>query len=59
MIPLFALIYGSLGAGAGAGIDALICGDHVIFASSGSSAKVTVRPILTPGRAGVRASLTF
>jgi hypothetical protein len=59
VIPVFALIYGGLGAGVGAGIDALISGDHIIFARSGSSAKVAVRPILTPGRAGVRASVTF
>lgn len=58
-IPVFGLLYGGLGAAIGVGIDALISGDHVIFASGGSNAKVTLRPILTPGRAGVRASLTF
>jgi hypothetical protein len=58
-IPVFGLIYGGLGAAVGAGIDALISSDHVIFARDGSSAKVTVRPILMPGRAGVRASVAF
>ena len=59
VIPIVGLLDGCLGAGVGAGIDALISGDQVIFASGGSSAKVSVRPILTPLRAGVRASLTF
>jgi len=59
VIPIFGLLYGGLGAGVGAGVDALISGDHVIFASGRSSSKLSVRPILTPGRAGVRASVTF
>jgi len=59
LIPVLALAYGGMGAGVGAGIDALVSSDQVIFAGSGTGAKVTVRPILKTDRTGVFASFAF
>lgn len=58
-IPVLALAYGGMGAGIGAGLDALISSNQVILASRGPASKVTVRPVLRPGRTGVFASFTF
>jgi hypothetical protein len=58
-IPLLALTYGAMGAGAGAGIDALVSSNQVIFARRGTTSKLTVSPLVQIGRTGVRASLTF
>ena len=58
-IPLLALTYGAMGAGAGAGIDALVSSDRVIFARRGTVSKLTVGPMLSRGRSGFLASLRF
>ena len=58
-IPLLALTYGAMGAGAGAGIDALVSSDQVIFARRGMASKVSVSPLVRSGRAGFHASLRF
>ena len=42
LIPVLALAYGGIGAGVGAGLDALVSSDQVIFARGGSTAKATV-----------------
>ena len=59
LIPILGLVYGAIGAGAGAGLDAMHSSEQAIYARRGTSSRVTLRPILTPGRKGVRASLTF
>jgi len=59
VIPVFALLYGGLGAGVGAGVDAMHSSDQVIYARRAAPSKVSLRPILTRGRKGVLASLTF
>ena len=59
LIPVLGLVYGAIGAGAGAGLDAMHSSEQAIYARRGTSARVTLRPILAPGRKGVRASLTF
>jgi hypothetical protein len=58
VIPMLALAYGGMGAGIGAGIDAMVSAPRVIYAR-GSSSKVTVRPLFAPGRKGVLASVAF
>ena len=58
-IPLLALTYGAMGAGAGAGIDALVSSDRVIFARRDTVSKLTVGPMLRRGRTGFLASLRF
>ena len=45
-------IYAGLGAGAGAGIDALVGGNRTIYRRNGSG-RVSVAPTLRPDRAGV------
>ena len=59
LIPLLGLTYGALGTGVGAGIDALVSSDQVIFARRRAAARVTVHPVFSAGRTGVRASFTF
>ena len=59
MIPILALVYGGIGAGTGAGIDALHSSEQPIYATRRASGKVALRPILTGGRKGVAASLGF
>lgn len=59
LVPVLALAYGGMGAGIGAGLDALISSNQVIFASRGPTSKVTVRPVLRADRAGLFASLAF
>ena len=54
-----ALMYGGIGAGIGAGFDALIEGDRVIYARSGSGARLTIAPIVSRDRKGARVSLRF
>ena len=54
------LMYGGIGAGIGAGFDALIEGRRVIYARSGSArTTLTVAPMLGGSRKGVRVSLRF
>jgi hypothetical protein len=54
------LIYGGLGAGIGAGVDALISGNQVIYARrTASSSRVTIRPLVTPQRRGVVLAVGF
>jgi len=54
------LMYGGIGAGIGAGFDALIEGDRVIYARSGSvGARLTIAPIVSRDRKGARVSLRF
>ena len=55
-----AAVYGGLGAGIGVGVAALIRGPHVIYASRGASAtRLTVSPVLLPGRKGAAVSVAF
>ena len=51
------LIYGGVGAGIGVGVDALIEGQHVIYAGSGSPRTVTIAPVFSGGRKGVLMTL--
>jgi hypothetical protein len=53
------LIYGAIGAGAGAGIDAMNANEQAIYAKRGAMKKVSLRPILTTARKGVVASFAF
>jgi hypothetical protein len=60
VIPIIGLVYGGLGAGVGAGIDALVLGNQVIyFKPANTSAKVTVSPLVTRERRGVLLSFGF
>lgn len=59
LIPVLALAYGGMGAGVGAGLDAVVSSNQVIFARRGSDARVTLRPILKAGRTGALASFAF
>jgi hypothetical protein len=53
-----ALLYGGIGAGIGVGIDALVEGRRVIYASSGSARnRITVAPIFDGRRKGAVVSL--
>ena len=55
-----ALIYGGLGAGIGAGVDAMISGNQVIYARrAASSARLTVRPLLARQRQGAMLAIGF
>jgi hypothetical protein len=55
-----ALECAGLGAGIGAGVDALITRRQVIYErASGQEARVSVSLVATPGRRGVRASIRF
>ena len=57
-VAVGALMYGGIGAGIGTGIDALIEGRRVIYASSTSAGtKLTVAPIFSRARKGVLVSL--
>ena len=54
------LMYGGIGAGIGTGFDALIEGNRVIYARSGSAgARLTIAPIVSRDRKGARVSLRF
>ena len=59
LIPMLGLAYGAIGAGAGAGIDAMNAGEQAIYARRTPSSKVTVRPIVTPERKGILASVAI
>lgn len=57
LIPIVAAVYGGIGAGIGTGVDALISSEQVIYARRAkTSARVTLRPVVTPGRRGVLVS---
>jgi hypothetical protein len=57
LIPILGLVYGALGAGAGAGVDAMHRSEQVIYAARAAPSKVSVRPILMPDRKGLLASI--
>ena len=57
-IPILGLVYGSIGAGAGAGIDAMNPSEQPIYARRGAPAKAGVRPGLTLRRSGILASVS-
>jgi len=57
-IPILGLVYGSIGAGAGAGIDAMSPSEQAIYARRGAPSKAGVRPGLTLRRSGVLASVS-
>jgi len=59
LIPILGLMYGAIGAGAGVGIDAMHASEQVIYGRRGAPSKITLRPILTPGRAGLLASIAI
>jgi hypothetical protein len=60
IVPVCALFYGGLGAGIGAGVDAMIRGTQVIYAKpTGSSARLTLSPVVARDRKGVALSLGF
>lgn len=57
---LGALVYGAIGAGIGVGIDAMITGDHVVFARPGrGSVLLRVEPWVTPRVQGAAVRLGF
>ena len=59
-IPILALVYGGIGAGVGAGLDALVLSNQVIYHKPASaSARVTVSPLVTSDHKGVRLSVRF
>ncbi len=51
-------VYGAMGAGIGAGVDALISGQRLIFERPGR-ARVTASPMFGRGQRGVRLAVTF
>ena len=57
-IPILGLVYGSIGAGAGAGIDAMNPSEQPIYTRRGAP-KLGVRPRLAPGHTGILASLSL
>ena len=59
LIPILGLVYGAIGAGAGAGVDAMHRGEQVIYAPRAAPSKVALRPIARAGRKGVLASIAF
>ena len=54
-----ALIYGGIGSGIGAGIDALMSTNQVIYARRAASARITVRPLIKPQRRAVVVAIGF
>jgi hypothetical protein len=58
-VAMATLVYGGLGASIGVGIDALIRRDSVIFHSATVRPQVTLLPMLTPTRQGIRLSVRF
>jgi hypothetical protein len=55
-----AAFYGGVGAGIGVGIDALVRGRQVIYASPGSGSRaLSISPLVTPGRRGAVVSFRF
>lgn len=56
-IPILGVVYGSIGAGAGAGIDAMNPSEQPIYARRGAPSKAGVRPVLTLRRSGILASV--
>lgn len=56
-------IYGAAGAGIGAGVDALIQGEHVIYTAPGTAPRAnrgfTVAPVVSRGGGGLSASFGF
>ena len=59
LIPMLGLVYGAVGAGAGAGIDAMNASEQAIYARRGAPSKLAVRPIVTGGRKGVLAAIAW
>lgn len=59
LIPILGLVYGAIGAGAGAGVDAMYRSEQAIYAPRAAPSKVTLRPILTPTGRGLLASFTL
>ena len=59
LIPILALVYGGLGAGVGAGLDALILSNQIIYYKPSNSARLTVSPLVTRERKGVLLSVRF
>lgn len=57
-IPILGLVYGSIGAGAGAGIDAMNRSEQPIYARRAAPSKAGVRPGLTLRRSGFLASVS-
>ena len=59
LIPILGLVYGAIGSGAGAGLDAMNRGEQVIYSRRSAPSKVALRPIVGAGRTGVLASIAF
>jgi hypothetical protein len=59
LIPILALVYGGLGAGVGAGLDALMLSNQIIYYKPSNSARLTVSPVVTRERKGVLLSVRF
>ena len=57
-IPILGLVYGSIGAGAGAGIDAMNPSEQAIYARRAAPSKAGVRPGLMLRRSGFLASVS-
>jgi len=58
MIPIMGLAYGGIGAGVGAGLDALLSAEQVIYARRRAS-RVRVAPLVSRQRKAVLVSLAF
>jgi len=61
LIPMLGLVYGGIGAGAGAdaAIDAMHSSERAIYVRRSAASKMSLRPFLTADRTGVLASLAF
>jgi hypothetical protein len=63
VIPAITFVYGTLGAGVGVGIDALVTREQVIYAArtrtASTAAAVKIRPLVTRARQGVVVSIGF
>lgn len=59
LIPILAMVYGGLGAGVGAGLDALMMSNQVIYYKPNSAARLSISPLVTRERKGVLFSVGF
>jgi hypothetical protein len=52
-------VYAGVGAAIGTGIDALICRKRVVYRAPENSARVSLRPVITPSRRAIALSISF
>lgn len=58
-VPGCALVVGVMGAGIGAGVDAMFRRTRVIYSRSGSAERVAVSPLVARDRKGILVSVGF